>query len=79
MNTEEIRKLRLADPFVPFRLEMADGRSLPVERPSYLAISPTGKSLTYASLEGGFEFLTPDAIRSADIDPKLSLPRRRPA
>lgn len=79
MEAGEIRKLRLADPFVPFRIEMADGRSLAVERPSYLAISPNGRSLMYALPKGGFEYLKPDLIVSAVVDPKLSTIWRRPA
>ena len=55
MNVEEIRKARLAEPFVRFALQLDDGRLLPVERPFQLGISPLGKEITYASSEKGFE------------------------
>jgi hypothetical protein len=71
MDVEQIRKLRLADPFRPFRLILGDGRNLPVERPSFLSISPKGGTVVHSSLRGGFEFVRVDQIRDAVVDESL--------
>jgi hypothetical protein len=68
MALEAIRTMRLASPFKPFRMIMRDGRDLPVERSSYLGISPNGRSLTYAAPKGGFEFLRVDDVADVLVD-----------
>ncbi len=73
MNVDEIRKLRLADPFRPFRLLLRDGRDLPVERPSYLAISPKGGNVAYAGSLGGVEFVKVGDIREAVVDESIGM------
>ncbi len=73
MKIDEIRKLRLADPFRPFRLILGDGRSLPVERPSFLSISPKGGTVVHSSVEGGFEFVRIERINEAIVDDSLNV------
>lgn len=73
MDVQDIRKLRLADPFKPFRLILGDGRNLPVERPSFLSISPKGGTVVHSSLTGGFEYVRVDEIRDAVVDESLSV------
>jgi hypothetical protein len=73
MNVEDIRKLRLADPFKPFRLVLGDGRSLPVERPSFLSISPVGGAVVHSSEKGGFELVRVDQIVEAVVDESLNV------
>ncbi len=68
MNVDDIRKLRLADPFRPFRLVLRDGRVLPVERPSFLSISPKGGTVVHSSERGGFEFVRVAEIQEANTD-----------
>jgi hypothetical protein len=71
MDVAKIRELRTASPFKPFRLILRDGRELPVERSSFLAISPTNKAIAYASNRGGFDFLSIRDIEDAVVDEKL--------
>jgi hypothetical protein len=71
MTIDAIRAVRLASPFKPFRMIMRDGRDLPVERSSYIAISPNGRSLTYAAPKGGFEFLRVEDVAEVVVDEKL--------
>ena len=73
MNVEQLRKLRRADPFKPFRLLLIDGRDLPVERPSFLSISPKGGTVVHSSVQGGFEFVRIGQIRDAIIDESLNV------
>jgi len=37
MTVDQLRKLHEARPFQPLRLHLADGRSLPVDHPEFLA------------------------------------------
>ena len=77
MDVEKIRALRLAHPFKPFNLVLTDGRTLPVERASYVAISPTGRSIAYARSQGGFEFVAADRVQDAVVDENMSTAWRR--
>jgi hypothetical protein len=77
MDIAKIREARLATPFKPFRLIMQNGKDLPVERASYLAISPNGRRLAYAAMTGGFEFLTVDDVVDVIVDENLKTPWRQ--
>ena len=54
MTIEDLRKLRLADPFKPFRVVLVNGLELVVDKPFYLAFSPTNDLLLYSTLAGDF-------------------------
>lgn len=71
MNVDDLRALRRAEPFKPFRLQLDDGRTLPVERAAFLAIAPTGTSVVYSSEDGGVEIIKTSSIVSARIDESL--------
>ncbi len=60
MNTDDLRNLLKASPFVPFRLYMTDGKILDVPHPEFVRIDKRGRvavvfesydpeSFTYAS------------------------------
>ena len=76
MDLQKIRELRLANPFKPFRLVLRDGRDLPVERPSHLAVSPIGTSVVFALERGGFEQVKADDIQDAITDDSVRRLRR---
>ncbi len=42
MTIEKLRAVREANPFQPFTVHLADGRSLPVPHRDYLSMSPGG-------------------------------------
>jgi hypothetical protein len=48
----EIRKAYEARPFQPFELRTADGRTVPVKSPEFLAFSPK-KRCVYVGLDNG--------------------------
>jgi hypothetical protein len=73
MDINVLRALRSAEPFKPFSMTMRDGRHLPVERPSIVAISPGGGTVVYAALKGGFEFISTDAIAEAAVDERMRI------
>jgi len=66
MTMEQLREAHRAKPFKPFRICLADGRSLPVQHPEFLTIIP-GASRT-------FVLGTPDEIyRIVDLLMVVSL------
>jgi hypothetical protein len=68
MDLDTIFKLTDARPFKPFNLILDDGRKLPVDRPSYIAVSPDRKRMAHASVDGGFEHLDPLRVVGVDFD-----------
>src|SRR5436190_21908584 len=44
MTIEQLRAAREANPFRPFTIDLADGRSLPVPHRDYLSMSPGGRT-----------------------------------
>lgn len=54
MNVDQIRLAREANPFLPFTIHLADGRSHRVPHRDYLSMSPGGRTvIVYESDEAG--------------------------
>jgi len=45
MTVEQLQATQHAQPFSPYRIHMADGRSLDVHHPDFVARSPTGRTI----------------------------------
>ena len=45
MTSDQLRLAHKAQPFVPFRVNLADGRSIPVLHPEYLGWNPGGRTV----------------------------------
>ena len=73
MDLTTIFDLTDATPFKPFNLPLDDGRKLPVDKPSYIAISPDGTRMAHSSLDGGFEHLDPRHVVGVDFDVEKEL------
>ena len=54
---EQLRKLHQARPFQAFDIHLADGRSLAVEHPEVLAITPPGRTIIIGLPDGTFEIV----------------------
>ncbi len=67
MDAEQIRELRLAHPFKPFRLVMDDGRRLTVEEPYFLAIGADGQCISVATGGERFEVFNPDRVKGVEL------------
>ena len=57
MTVEPLRKIILTRPFQPFDIHLADGRSLPVPYPEFLAINPPGRTIAVSLPDGTFEIV----------------------
>ena len=45
VTVEQLQATQHAQPFRPYRIHMADGRSLDVHHPDFVARSPTGRTI----------------------------------
>ncbi len=80
MTIAALRRLHLARPFQPFDIYLADGRSLPVEHPEFLAQSPTGRTVSVGLPDGTHEIV--DLLLVVTLKPRPNgtvRRRRRPA
>ena len=59
MTTQQLRTMHQARPFQPFDIHLADGRSIPVDYPELLAMTPGGRTFGVAVHE--------DAIEAIDL------------
>jgi hypothetical protein len=57
MTIEKLRALHEARPFRPFKIYLADGASLQVENPAYMAQSPTGRTVTLELGDGSSQHI----------------------
>jgi hypothetical protein len=48
MTTQQLREMLQAQPFQPFDIHMADGRSFPVRHPELVIITPGGRTIGVA-------------------------------
>ena len=71
MTVEELRRLRLAQPFRPFDLLVKDGRRFVVKQPFHMAVSPAGNAIAVADGES-VELLKPEWVNEAIVHPVQS-------
>jgi len=66
-----------AEPFRPFDLHLADGRSLPVEHPEAVAISPPGRTIGVGLKDGTIEIVDLLLVTSLKPRPDGRRPKRK--
>ena len=67
MDAEKIRSLRLAEPFVPFRLRLNDGRSFEVPKPFHLAISQSNNRVLVVTGPEAAVWFSPDVVQEVEL------------
>jgi hypothetical protein len=75
MTIEQLRKMHQARPFQAFDIHLADGRSVPVEHPEMLAISPPGRTIGVGLADGTIEVL--DLLLVTSLKPRANGSSRR--
>jgi hypothetical protein len=77
MTIEQVRRLYSARPFRAFDVHLADSRTLSVEHPEQLAISPSGRTIHIAHADDTVE--TVDMLLVVSLKPRPNgTQRRRP-
>jgi hypothetical protein len=77
MTGEQVRSLYRAMPFAPFRVHMADGRSIDVPHPDFMHLSPTGRRLIVDRSDDSFGVLDVLLVTSVEKLPKNGTKARR--
>jgi hypothetical protein len=54
---EQIRHLYWQKPFKPFTIHLADGRSLSVTHPEFMAFSPIGQGISVFQADGAAHYV----------------------
>jgi len=70
MTIEELAKMHQRRPFDPFDLYLADGRTLPVEHPEFLARSPAGRTISVGLADGSHEIV--DLLLVVSLKPRMN-------
>ncbi|HEV2948381.1 MAG TPA: hypothetical protein VGX70_13470 [Gemmataceae bacterium] len=77
MTNKQLREMHLALPFVPFEISMADGRTLTVNHPEFLAETPAGRTIAVSHPDGTIEIV--DLLLVTSLKPRRNGARRRPS
>ncbi|HTU91521.1 MAG TPA: hypothetical protein VMF69_15670 [Gemmataceae bacterium] len=75
MTIEQLRQMYSAKPFRAFDLHLADGRTVGVEHPELLAISPSGRTILVGHADDTFE--TIDLLLVVSLKPRPEGSHRR--
>jgi hypothetical protein len=75
MTADQIRKMHQARPFLPFDIYLAEGRSLSVEHPECLAITPGGRTIGVGLADDTIE--TVDLLLVTSLKPRPNGRSRR--
>ena len=74
MTIEQLRKMHQARPFRAFDVNLADGRSLPVDHPELLAVAPPGRTIGIGLADGTIEVV--DLLLVTSLKPRANGHRR---
>lgn len=67
MDVEIIRRLRLADPYLPFRLTLNDGRQFDVVKPHHLALAQNNARVLIVTGPETAVWFSPAVIRDTTL------------
>ena len=77
MTIEQLRQMRWAEPFQPFDIRLADGRSLPVNQPEFLCLTPAGRTFAVGVPDGTIVIVDLSLVTSLEPRPPASKRRGR--
>ncbi len=77
MTIEQLRNFYDAQPFQPFVMHLADGRSIPVMHPEFIASAPSGRTITVYQPDDTLNVIDLPLVTDLEVKPATSGPRRR--
>lgn len=79
MTLEQVRNLYSAQPFLPFVIHMADGRSIPVSSREFIMTVPSGRTLVVAETEDRVHFIDLLLVTDLEVTSQSNGKRKRRA
>jgi hypothetical protein len=76
MTADDLREMLRVTPFRPFDIHLADGRSLPVEHPEFVAFTPRGCTIGVGLPTNVFAIV--DLLLVTSLEPRPNGGRRNP-
>ena len=70
MTAEQLRAMRNSQPFRPFTIHLADGRSFPVSHRDFVSQSPGGRTIIVYGAEESFSVLDLFLVTELEIQEK---------
>ena len=67
MTVEQLQAMQHAQPFRPYRIHMADGRSLDVHHPDFVALSPAGRTIVVYKADDTSEIIDLLLVTSLEV------------
>jgi hypothetical protein len=67
MTIEQFLKMNRSQPFQPYRIQMANGRSLDVQHPEFVARCASGRTIAVSDSEGAFEIVDLLLVSSLEV------------
>ncbi len=77
MTIQQLQAFHQARPFHPFRIHLADGRSIDVEHPEFLAAFPSGRTVMVTEPDDTWEVVDLLLVTSLETLNGASRPSRR--
>jgi hypothetical protein len=68
MTTEKLREVHRAQPFQPFTLHLADGRSLHVPHPEWFWMHPKGGRIAVVVRDRSFDLVDLLLVSSVEVE-----------
>ena len=77
MTIEALRRFAKATPFQPFRIHLADGRTIPVVHHDYIISSPSGRTAIVYQKDDSFEVIDLLLVASLQVKPNKAAKNSR--
>lgn len=75
MTNDALRRMLHAEPFVPFDIDLANGESVPVDHPEFVAQTPTGRTIGVGLADGSIKIV--DLLLVVSLTPRAKGAKKR--
>jgi hypothetical protein len=77
MTIEQLRNVYDAQPFQPFIIHLADGRSVPVHHREFIMSAPSGRTIIVAQPDDTFNIIDLLLVTDLELKPAANGSRKR--
>jgi hypothetical protein len=79
MTIQEIRKMYEARPFRPFDIHTADGRTIHVAHPEFMATAPRARTIVVYQTDGSFDIVDLQLVSALRVQTNGTAKKKRRA